>query len=561
MEVGAFFSKATFSDGTQCSFKKSDIVVFVGPNNSGKSVALRNLFKLLEEKGTGRVVTAVEVCREGSYDDVISWLSSTSYVYPHPGNPLFAVSQSHSVNAEAVKYRWVTYPQSGFAQLTHFFCRYLNTKQRLEAADPPENISLTSSAPKHPIHYLQRDDGIEERVSRYFHQAFGEDLIVHHNPGKDVPLYCGERPTLQSGEDRVSARYLRELEKLPKLHEQGDGMRSFVGVLLHAVIGHHTIVLIDEPEAFLHPPQARLLGKMLAKETPAERQLLVATHSGDVVKGLLDANRGNVRVIRLRREGNVNHVRELDTVSIKRLWSDSLLRHSEVLNGLFHEQVIVCEGDADCRFYAAVLDALHDHDGSTRPDVMFVHCGGKGRIPTVVDALRAVGVPVRCVCDFDVFNDEAPLRPIVKALGGRWEEIAADWKLVRSAIEGKKPELNTAEVRADVERVLSAIKEPVFPKSAVQDIQKVLRRASPWSNAKMAGKTFVPSGEPLQACSRLLDSLAGIGLFVVEVGELEGFARSVGGHGPQWINGVLTKDLGRDPELEAARQFVKRLVP
>ena len=36
---------ATFSDGTAVSFNRNDIVILVGPNNAGKSVALRNMKK------------------------------------------------------------------------------------------------------------------------------------------------------------------------------------------------------------------------------------------------------------------------------------------------------------------------------------------------------------------------------------------------------------------------------------------------------------------------------------------------------------------------------------
>jgi hypothetical protein len=47
------------------------------------------------------------------------------------------------------------------------------------------------------------------------------------------------------------------------------------------------------------------------------------------------------------------------------------------------------------------------------------------------------------------------------------------------------------------------------------------------------------------------------GLHVVEVGELEGYVRTEGGHGPKWVNAVLTRELATDPELEAARKFVQ----
>jgi predicted ATPase len=560
MAVGAFIKAATFSDGTRLSFRENDILIIVGPNNAGKSAALASLAELFHNQGSRRaVVTVVERSTKGSIDELLSWLEKTSYVHPNPGNPQF-VLQSRSIDASRAKYAWQNHVNSGLSDLATFFCRHLTTSERLKTVDPPGAISLTSSAPQHPIHYLQRDDSIEKRVSTYFRQAFGTDVIIHHNSGSDVPLYLGERPPLLPGEDRVSARYLRELEKLPKLHVQGDGMRSFCGVLLHAIIGHHTIVLIDEPEAFLHPPQARLLGRMLATETPGDRQLFIATHSADVLQGLLDANKGNVRVVRLAREGNVNHVRELQTADVVQLWSDPLLRHSNILNGLFHEKVIVCESDADSRFYAAILETIFDDALLQRRDIMFVHCGGKGRIPTVVRALRAAGVSVCAVADFDVLNDENPLHPIYDSLGGLWDQIEADWRTVRAAIESKKPELSAGEVRKEIETVLSNVKDGSFPKASSQQIQAILRRSSPWATAKTVGKAFVPSGDPHTAYHRLIEKLAKQGLFVVEVGESEGFARSVGGHGPQWVNGVLPKLVARDPELNLAREFVKRLL-
>jgi len=45
---------------------------------------------------------------------------------------------------------------------------------------------------------------------------------------------------------------------VPLVGDQGDGVRSFVGLLLDTMVSM-PIVLIDEPEVFLHPPHARLL--------------------------------------------------------------------------------------------------------------------------------------------------------------------------------------------------------------------------------------------------------------------------------------------------------------
>jgi hypothetical protein len=462
----------------------------------------------------------------------------------------------HSVDANSARHNWDRSTVS-IIELAGFFVSFLGTEARISAANPPQGVATFREAPQHPIHYLQRYDSLEKKLSVVFRKAFGSDLIVHRNAGKEVPLYCGDRPKLKEGEDRVSEQYVTELEKLPLLHEQGDGMRSFVGVLLHALIVKHSILLIDEPEAFLHPPQARLLGQMLTKESPKGRQLFVGTHSGDFLRGILDSNTRNVRVIRLNRVGNTNHVRELKNVDIQALWSDPLLRYSNVLDGLFHQMVVVCEGDADCRFYGAILDAVYESKpDATKPDIMFIHCGGKGRIPVVVKALRGLGVPTAVVADFDVLQEEQDLSRIVESLGGNWSTIEHDWRLTKNAIGAKKPELSGLDVREKITEVMAAVSSEPLSKLVQEKIKAIVKSSSPWGYAKSIGTGFVPNGDPTQACNRLLCSLRKSGLFVVECGELESFAKSVGRHGPAWVNAVMQKNLVQDPELEDARHFV-----
>ena len=57
----------------------------------------------------------------------------------------------------------------------------------------------------------------------------------------------------------------------------------------------------------------------------------------------------------------------------------------------------------------------------------------------------------------------------------------------------------------------------------------------------------------------MLKTLSEAGLHVVEVGELDGFDRTVGGHGQKWVNEVLKRDLATDPALDDARKFVRQI--
>lgn len=56
----------------------------------------------------------------------------------------------------------------------------------------------------------------------------------------------------------------------------------------------------------------------------------------------------NVTVIRTDRMDSINKMSILQNVKIKKLWGNPLLRYSNILSGLFHEKVVVCESDYGC---------------------------------------------------------------------------------------------------------------------------------------------------------------------------------------------------------------------
>lgn len=559
MAVRFWLNEIQFSDTTKIKLEENDIVVLVGPNNAGKSASLKEMLGIINASHfKGKVVNSINIAREGSESELFSLISSKSIIDTSREQPLYS-GFGFSFYKSVAKSNWDNY-KNGIQYISPLFCNLLTTEQRLIAANPAQNIQFTKSPFSHPIHFLQRYDSLEEKFCDYFRQAFGTDLIVHRNSGNVVPLYVGQNPVLRQGEDRVSEGYLRDLESLDLLQEQGDGMRSFVGLLLNVFVSDYSMLLIDEPEAFLHPPQARLLGKMLAKDLPADRQLFLATHSESFLKGLLDANITNLKIIRIQREGMINKVSMLNSTDINNIWNDSLLRHSNVLDGLFHTKVVICESDSDSRFFSAVLSALYDNTNSIAPDVLFINCGGKHRIPTAVKALRKLNVPIKVVADFDVLNDTYPLKEIFEDLGGTWLNVEADWKLVKREIEQKRPEFLTADAKKEIETILNSTTERIFPKPKISEIQKALKKASAWTEAKEVGKAFIPSGNASQAFERIQVKFIEKGLLILEVGELESFVKSIGNHGPKWVSEVLEKDLKNDRELEPARQFVNQLI-
>ncbi len=565
MEPRVWVKKLNFQDGTEIQFEKNDIVIIVGPNNVGKSLCLKEINGItysnplvFGESKDRLIIKELELSKEGNLSDVIDKYQSTNQLILNPNTGKTTSKYYIRTNRQDLARGWKL--SQGLGPLRNLMVGYINTIDRLKSVDPPKSTSLIGGNYIHPIHFLQRDDELEMKFCNYFQQAFGQDLVVNRSAGDNVPIHVGIKPTIKDNEDRVSISYVTRLEKLPFLHVQGDGMKSFVGVLLNSFAMNYSVLLVDEPDVFLHPPQSKLLGRMIGKDLPQDRQMFISTHSGDFLRGILDSGNKNVRVIRIEREGSTNRICELNKEDLSQIWIDPILRYSNILDGVFHSEVIICESDSDCRFYSAILNAIVENEGLTSPDVMFVHCGGKHRVPKIVNALSQLKVKVKVIVDFDILNNIQPIQSIIKELGGDWDLIKNKWKSIKQTIDSKRPELETSDIKKAIAEILEETNERIFPNKSAKKINSLLKKISAWSSAKEVGKHFIPNGQPTKDFKELTENLNQLGLFIVEIGELESFCKSVSNHGPKWVIEVLNKDLILDPELEEARKFIKKIV-
>ena len=554
------YETVTFSDGTLISLDPTDVVVLVGPNNAGKSLALKELEDYFDDAPiNAKVVSAALSRKTGTKEEFAKFvkrytqvsIQGSDEVYQGRGGLIWRISDKPEES-------WPDHINA-FRPL---FCMRIPSETRISDSDPVDAIDVQEEPLDHPIHMLYSDDELELKISAYFRRAFGQDLILDRGTGKTWPLRVGPRISPDCGDKPFSTSFLSRLRHSTlSLSQQGDGMRSFASVVLHLLVpASLSILLLDEPEAFLHQPQARLLGEIIATEKSPRAQLFLATHSPDVLQGLINAAPEHLRLLRMQRDGNVNQIKELDKELVKKISFDPLMRYSSVLSGLFHERVIICEADADCMFFSSILD-LPEVRGETHPDVLFVHANGKHRMATLAEILVALDVPVDIVADIDILNDEDVLRNVVESLAGDWLAVKPAAQAVKRAIEEHKPWLNSSEISKGIGKILErAPSTGEFPKQLQSDIKKLFRKASPWDAVKEGGQAAIPQGEATRKFQELQELCSQMGLWIVPVGELEGFCKSVGGHGPRWVQQVMEeRNLATDPELAPARNFVNQL--
>lgn len=510
----------SFNDGTALELEPGSIVVFTGANNSGKSQALRDIENYFDE--SKRKLSVVVKQLECTYSGTIGESFLRKFFFVNEHGYLEPYDRGGSYDGGSLLYDWNN--QKLPDVLRRLLVKRISTEMRLVASN-----SLSRNDPnaaEHPIFKMMKSERLAKSVSNYFRQAFGEDLVVDRSELRTISLHMGTAPIKTEYTIETQDEYYEIVGKLPKLQEQGDGMRSFASILLNAFTSEFCITLIDEPEAFLHPPQARILGKMFARNNPENRQLIISTHSEDFLQGLLDADSENVTIVRINRSNDVNRMSPLANGKIRELWTNPILRYSNILSGLFHEKVVVCESDYDCLFYQAIMNAIFESKGEIAPDILFTHCGGKTRAKDIVRGLKAVNVPVVAICDFDLLDSGHVFRPLIEACGVRWDEVLSrGMKDIYDSMNAKSSNGNDA-----------------------------------WKMVKKIGKAGFEGCEPA-AYERVEAICRSVGLYVVPCGEMECFDKTINKDKKDWVYYVLENyDLAVEPKMNEAREFVLDIV-
>jgi len=550
IEPQVWIDSIQFSGGQTINLSQDDIVLIVGANNAGKSKTLEELHNLLntqerllaQKLANHLVVKSATLKKVGSAEDFRKYLFANATLEGHHFH--FRGGQIHENHVQ-------NFDSSFLFGSSQAFQLKLNATGRTNAVSTANSIAH-NEAPSIPQHYLYNDKILMKRVSDLFESAFGQELFFNYRGGSQIPIHVGKKPLCDTGEQYVDNSYVEKVTAFPKIDEQGDGIKSYAGILFQTLVYPRDITYIDEPEAFLHPPQMRRLGKTLAENSSG--QIIVATHSTDILRGFLEAQKDRVRVIRLRREANNNHATELPPERIQELWSHPQIRYSTALDAIFHEQAIICEDDSDCRLYSAVADHLEVSNTDIRwKDTHYIPTGGKHSAARVAKALHELNVPTKMIFDFDLISDENSIKATYESVGGVWSNIKNIWTrldaAVRKGVKSKTPK----EVAAEINELLEEVGERL-PKSKIQEL---LKQDKPWSIVKKTGSIAIPNGDATKAYHQLKDALQAAGIFMVEKGEIEQFCPSIGNDGPKFVSNLLeTKELDGE-ELKDLRDFVQ----
>lgn len=178
--------------------------------------------------------------------------------------------------------------------------------------------------------------------------------------------------------------------------------------------GRTTLLLIDEPELYLHPQAVEVVRVALSRLAKDGYQVIVTTHSANMISR---ADAPNALLVRRGAiEGTRCYPRLKDVVQHA---IDGAAHQSEVLFGLsnstkilFSERVVITEGKTERTILPAVFDRVFGLTPS-EDKLGFVDVGGVNNIIDTMKVLAAMGLPCKAIVDLDFAMRTAPLNGLI----------------------------------------------------------------------------------------------------------------------------------------------------
>ncbi|MCF6112215.1 ATP-dependent nuclease [Mesorhizobium muleiense] len=509
-----------FTDSPDLVLPTAGITVFVGPNNAGKSLILKELEEAFNVHPfpTGlKILLDYEVAWpakssiEGSLKQFDSLQDSSipegyialGRIHPNEGrqSQQFDKNQILQMGASASDKRWWT------TQFLRWGVIRLDGRSRFNLTNDRPGGDLLGP-PANVLAHLFQNGPARKKVREFVFDAFGLNLTIDPtNLGQlRIRLSTDKLPRDEQSLGQVAREFYA---KALHIKDSSDGVQAFTGIIIAVTATDFHTILVDEPEAFLHPPLARKLGKHLASIAVQRKgSLMASTHSADFLMGCVQASK-NVRVVRLEHSKGKSRGKMVDPQQLESMLKRPLMRSANVASALFHDGIIVTESDNDRAFYSEIYYRLSEKNGNY-PSVLFVNAQNKQTIKDIIGPLRHFGVPAAAIPDVDIVKD-----------GG---QVWTDW--------------------LEVAQIPSALR----PGYAVQRDQIKKCFEATGRDMKRDGGVGILGASDKQAANQLFDTLADHGVFVVRRGEVENWLPGlrIPGKKTEWTVAMLER-MGSDP--------------
>jgi hypothetical protein len=236
------------------------VTIFVGPNNSGKSLLLREIGAFCQGGSVGAhtlILDGIDCIGVDQQTAESDWSRIARKPEPAENIPQnFTPVLVSGRRQLAIKPDYMNARQNPASNLNFFALFHLGPSTlsldgttRLALLNPHARGDL--KYPTAPLSRIFIADPKRARWREVVHEAFGLYPGIDPTAGDQFSVRFGKtEPPRERTLEQDIIEWMREAESLESV---SDGVKAFSGILLQIYAGDPNIIIIDEPEAFLHP--------------------------------------------------------------------------------------------------------------------------------------------------------------------------------------------------------------------------------------------------------------------------------------------------------------------
>lgn len=243
----------------------------------------------------------------------------------------------------------------------------------------------------------------DDQASKIVQEFFPGIRIAVHVPAPEI------KQLFKSGTIKV---FERDGDVARDVNDMGHGAQRSIQMALVRYLadvrgdqksdGARTLLLIDEPELYLHPQAVYRVKAALKDLSRGNYQVVFATHSPQMVD---PGEIADTLIIRKSVEGETYALPTLreavnETIEGAQSQVNTLFELGNASEILFSERVVLAEGKAEVRLLPVLVHTL---TGSSLGEskTALVGIGSSYSIGKAIEVLDAVGIPVKAVTDLD----------------------------------------------------------------------------------------------------------------------------------------------------------------
>lgn len=509
------------------TIKLGKISILVGANNVGKSQTLRDIQQRMQSGLTSKFIILKEINfrKPDNFNDLFANLKVSDSLHSIGNKRIVGINNnmtgqdSFEINYDHSKYQFEQQPNLDWVlgNLSKFKVSHLDSSTRLNLINTTSSFNPDIEDPSNILQNLFINKENEDLLKIAFNEAFGMEVMLDYSGLKDFCLRVAKEFPEIPQDPREAYPITKEFNKIDT---QGDGFRSFVGIVLSLLFSKDRIILLDEPEAFLHPAQARYLGKWIADNSDKlSGQIIISTHNANFLSGLLQSDK-KVDIYRLNRNEDDTTFKLIPPDATENLTKSPMLSSQRVLEAIFHKAVIVCEADADRIVYQTVSTLHHNNQ-----EILFVYSHNKQTLKDVASLLIATQIPVGVISDIDLLNDETDFKNLILAVtqNEASRELLAKRKEIADSVDNSSEQQALDKIRENIAEFLEQLTKNEHTYGGAKGaINRIRKETSKWIFPKKNGI----EGFDLEIRSKVLEVISELNeknIFIIPVGELEGW--------------------------------------